>query len=164
MDDLFERPIPQPPQDIPKIPFIDASHHLQIEKDDKNCALYGISFIQGIGEMLKQPTIAGSVFELARSVKSNPSATAQLVRIFQEDLKAYLPCYYDASGSKKSQKEIEDFHLHQRWELGRRSISVLHPIKEPMIRISEKNLFLEKKTDSSPPVADEVKLNPLKKQ
>lgn len=115
----------------PKTPFIDVSHHLQQRDDDRNCVLYSTNFIQAMVEMLKQPAVADRVFELARNVKTNPAAIETLVHIFREDLKAYLPCYYDrATGTPKSDSELEAFHLNQRWELGGKSLSILHPVKQ----------------------------------
>lgn len=44
-----------------------------------------------------------------------------LTKIFREDLKAYLPCYFNSDGSPKSESELKEFHLKQRWELGSRA-------------------------------------------
>ena len=90
-----------------------------------------MNFIEAMVEMLKQPKIADRIFGLARTVKSNPDAPGILVHIFQEDLKAYLPCYYDkATGAPKSRAELEAFHLKQRWEIGGKSLSILHPLEQ----------------------------------
>lgn len=117
----------------PKTPFIDVSHHLQQDADDLNCALYNMNFIQAVVDMLKQPEVADRVVKLARVIKSNSSALEALVHIFQEDLKAYLPCYYDiATRAPKSHDELEIFHLNQRWEIGGKSVSRLHPFEPPV--------------------------------
>lgn len=119
-------------------PFIGASHRLQKDNDDKNCALYSLNFIQAIVEMLKQPEMADRVFKLARTVKSDPGAIKTLVQIFQEDLKAYLPCYYDiATGMPKSSKELETFHVSQRWEIGRKSLFIFHPVEQSALELEK---------------------------
>jgi hypothetical protein len=115
----------------PKTPFIDVSHDLQEAADDRNCALYSLNFIKAISELLKSPEIVNHIVELARSSTRDPSAIEQLVHIFREDLKAYLPCYYDRdTGLPKSPEEVEAFHLSQRWELGSKSVELLHPLEE----------------------------------
>lgn len=102
----------------PRTPFINASHHLQQASDDKNCVLYSLNFVRGIAEMLKQPAIAERVFALAYKLRmeNDTNAEKDLMHIFQEELKAYLP-YYQA-GKTRTSKEIEDFHLRQRWKMG----------------------------------------------
>jgi hypothetical protein len=115
---------------MPKTPFIDVSHHLQKEDDDKNCVLYSTNFINALCALLKQKEVADRVFVLAQSIKSDPNAIDRLVHIFREDLKTYLPCYYNAAtGTPKSNEELEAFHLQQRWEMGALSLSILSSCK-----------------------------------
>lgn len=115
----------------PRTLFIDVSHHLQQSADDQNCVLYSMNFIQAMVEMLKQQELAERVYELARVVKTDPGAMETLVHIFREDLKTFLPCYYDiTTGAPKSREELEAFHLNQRWEIGGKSLSILHPLDE----------------------------------
>ena len=113
---------------FPKSPFIDASHNLQ--ENDRWCALYSVNLIDGIVAMLKQPEMAEQVFKLACSVKAEPSAEEKLILIFRNKLKAYLPCYYDASGNRKPREEIEEFHLKKMWDLGSDSILLSYPLAQ----------------------------------
>lgn len=125
---------------MPKIPFIDVSHELQLADDDKNCAFYSLNFIQAITNLLKQSEQAERIFALANSVKSDPRATEILIHIFREELKTYLPQYYDAcTKAPKPRASIEAFHLNQRWEIGARSVSMLHSAS-----VSESGLFAPK--------------------
>lgn len=115
---------------VPKTPFIDVSHHLQLNSDDENCVLYVVNFIQGMVEMLKQPGMLDKVTSFAAAAQENVSAKEDLVRIFQDELRVYLPCYYDeATGIAKSQEALEAFHLKQRWEMGSKAISMRYPIR-----------------------------------
>jgi hypothetical protein len=145
-----------------KTPFVDASHHLQQAADDQNCVLYSMNFIQALTEMLKQPAVADRVFELACAIKTSPTAMEDLVHIFQEDLKADLPCYYDAvTKASKSPTALEDFHLQQRWEIGGKSLSLLHPLEETKAissaAASASGFFSEQPTDKT--AAEEKELN-----
>ena len=99
--------------------LIDASHDLQTDADDNNCALYTANFIQAIVEFLKKPEIANRVYSLAHSLESDPNAKKELIKMFQVDLRAYLPCYYDVkTGAQKPKQDLINFHLQQRWKLG----------------------------------------------
>lgn len=109
-------------------PLIDASHHLQLEEDDLNCALYSLNFIKAITQMLTDPAIADRIYRLAESVKKDPAAAQELTHIFQEELKQFLPQYYDQETKEpRTAAELEEFHLKQRWLMGALSISLQHP-------------------------------------
>ena len=115
-----------------KIPFIDVSHHLQLQEHDENCALYGINFINAITEMLGNNTIADKVYTLANKINSNDNQEAknEIINIFQNELKTYLPCYYDEhTKSSKSEQEIKKFHLKQRWNVGNLAISNINSLE-----------------------------------
>lgn len=112
---------------------------------------------------------------MARTVKSDSGAIKTLVRIFQEDLKAYLPCYYDvATGIPKSLAELEAFHLNQRWEIGRKSLSILHPIEQEVSVevLSDTSSHTSEKTAIAPPPLENntllntavLKIDPLVEQ
>ena len=112
-------------------PFIDVSHKLQIAEGDHNCSLYSFNFIKAIAELLNQPKMTSEVLALARNARHDPKAVEQLTFLFREKLKTFLPCYYQPDGQVKSPDELTTFHLHQRWEMGSKSIPILHPIREP---------------------------------
>lgn len=115
-------------------PFMEASHDLQIAKDDYNCVLYSLNFIEAMVKFLKQPDVADKIYSLAMCInqKNNQSEKAEieLVKLFKENLKTYLPNYYDKENSKKTLKTIQDHHLKQRWTLGCESLSLFYPIKQ----------------------------------
>ncbi len=108
---------------IPKQPFIDVSHQLQTHLDDFNCVLYGLNFVYGIVNLLNEPTMAEKITALSREIANDPDTSArdQLVEIFREQLKTYLP-YYDKTGQICSEQEIRNFHINERWELGKESV------------------------------------------
>ena len=112
--------------------FIDASHHLQVAADDANCGIYSFNFIHALIEMLKNPDIAEQAYQLAVATDQHkPTAETRLVRIFQEELKAYLPCYYEReTGLPKSIDELSDFHLKQRWTMGGQSLALSYPVQQ----------------------------------
>jgi hypothetical protein len=100
------------------IPFINASHNLDLEEYDPDAGLYSLNFRRAIGSMLKDKTIADNIYQLAKKVDQGEArAQEELAHIFREDLKVYLPCYYE-NGQTKSPEAIKDFHLRQRWNIG----------------------------------------------
>jgi hypothetical protein len=116
----------------PPTQVIDASHHLQTADDDGNCALYALNFVNAMLSLLNDSVSADKIYNLALDAnKNNQQAQTELVGIFRNDLKSLLPCYYDPSKSRpKSPEELKKFHLQQRWNLGGKSIQILHPLKE----------------------------------
>lgn len=111
------------------IPFIDASHDIQAAQDDGNCSLYGYNFLDAIAKMLNDKEIAEKIVKLAKLVsEKNVEAEYALQRIFTEDLKNYLPCYY-VDGQKKSFADLKEFHLAQRWNLGSDLLSQRYPAR-----------------------------------
>jgi hypothetical protein len=105
------------------VSLVDASHNLQIKEGDKNCSLYSFNFIQGIADMLEDELIADKVYQLAEQIDSGTesekeAARLALITIFREDLKHYIPAYYDANGHQKLSDQIKEHHLYQRWDLG----------------------------------------------
>ncbi|MBI2786038.1 MAG: hypothetical protein HYX60_06935 [Legionella longbeachae] len=117
---------------IETIPLIDVSHHLQTEKGDENCVLYGMNFIQAINKMLSDKQYAKTIYDLALQIKAgNVEAENSIKQIFQNDLKAYLLCYYDEKNKEpKSKEEIKNYHLKQRWEIGNQVLDILYPIEK----------------------------------
>ena len=106
-----------------QVPLIDASHNLQIKKEDNNCSLYSFNFIQGIADMLGDELVADKVYHLAEQIDSGTesekkAAQLALTTIFREDLKHYVPSYYDTNGHQKLYDQIKEHHLYQRWDLG----------------------------------------------
>jgi hypothetical protein len=111
-------------------PLIDASHNLQLEKNDGNCALYSLNFIKAITYLLSDPAVRDRVYSLAESVKKDPAAEQELTSIFQEELRKFLPQYYNQDTQKPaSMPELQAFHLKQRWFMGSLSISLKHPLE-----------------------------------
>lgn len=117
----------------PRTQVIDASHHLQTADDDGNCALYTLNFVNAIITLLNDPNRADNIYQLALNAnRNNKRAKKELVNIFQHDLKALVPFYYDqSSGRPKSPEELKQIHLEQRWNLGGKSIDILYPQKFP---------------------------------
>jgi hypothetical protein len=102
---------------------IDISLKLQEAKNDNNCVLYGIDFIQALIQMLKRTDIADKVCQLALDINQKSINSQQsekdLVKIFRRGIKAYLPDYYhNESSEKKSAEDIRKYHLRFRWNLG----------------------------------------------
>ncbi|AZL15921.1 hypothetical protein [Rickettsiales endosymbiont of Stachyamoeba lipophora] len=109
---------------LKKIPIIDASHNLQTTPDDENCVLYGINFIKALITMLGNGQIADKVYTLSHLVNQGDAQVKdELIKIFQEDLKSYLPMYYTAEKTIKSHEDIKKHHLKQRWNIGNETIS-----------------------------------------
>jgi hypothetical protein len=107
-----------------QIPFIDASHNLQLKEEDQNCVLYGSNFIEGIGKMLQDQNRADSIYQLAKRIdQGDTQANEELSLIFRVKLKDYLPCYYEKNGDTKSYEQIKEYHLHQRWDLDSEQLS-----------------------------------------
>ncbi len=78
--------------------------------------------------MLSDKQTADRIFNIAKTIQTDKNAEAELVKVFREDLKAYLPCYYDTdTGLAKSEEELREFHLQQRWELGGLSLPLRFP-------------------------------------
>jgi hypothetical protein len=103
-----------------KIPLIDATHPIQVQSDDMNCALYSLNFLNAIAQLTK--TQGQTIYGLAMKVNQGSNGQKQqasqaLSRIFREDLKKFLPQYYDSYGRLKSKQSIKDFHLRQRWDM-----------------------------------------------
>jgi hypothetical protein len=94
-------------------PFIDASHHLQTARDDGNCGIYTYNLLGAILKLLENPEKAEKVYQLALHGSQDA-----LIAIFREDLKSYLPQYYNADGSKKTEEELKLYHLQMHWDLG----------------------------------------------
>lgn len=94
-----------------RVPILDASNRLQTAPDDKNCALYTYNTMQALVKLLEER--GDRIYQMA--LKGEFEALKDL---FQEQLKAYLPCYFDAEGKGRSEAELKAFHLKQRWELG----------------------------------------------
>ncbi|MBA2651655.1 MAG: hypothetical protein H0U73_05255 [Tatlockia sp.] len=84
--------------------------------------------------MLKDIEVADRIYKLSLAVANpdnleNQKAKNALVRIFSEDLKSYLPCYYNQEDTKKSNEEIKEHHLKQRWNLGSASLPFFYPVE-----------------------------------
>ena len=140
-----------------KIPFIDVSHQLQVLNEDSNCTLYGYNFIEAIAKMLGEPSKAKRIFELAEAVdKGGLQASNELQGIFAEELKNYLPCYYE-NKKNKIPDDIKEFHLQQRWNLGSEILSyrysskpvVQEIIPEPKRVKTFKSIFSNQENSSS---------------
>ena len=123
--------------------FIEASHYFQTEAEDGNCTLYNYNFSLAIAEMLKNPAIREKVYQLAKNIdqKSRSAdfsekmislfeniigtdAQSQLVHIFKEELKPFLPCYYNSDNNPRPYADIKKFHLMQRWNIDSRQIAL----------------------------------------
>lgn len=103
--------------------MIRASNKLQTADDDLNCALYTHNTLQAAIKLLEQPEKAKAVYQHALTVANGTpaekdNAEKELVQIFREEIKTYLPCYFNSDGALKSEMEIKDYHLKQRWDLG----------------------------------------------
>lgn len=100
------------------IPFIDASHNLQITKEDNNCTLYELNFLNASVDLLSDPKNATRIYALAQKINpNNKDASIELQQIFQNELKRYLPRYYDNQLNTRTSNEIKKYHLEQRWDL-----------------------------------------------
>lgn len=109
-------------KDHRNVPFLDASHNLQIGKNDGNCVLYTNHMIQAIATFLGNNEIADEIYQLALTIndgsdEEKTEAEARLVKFFKQDIKPYLPFYYNEDGSAKSAEELMEFHLRKRWEV-----------------------------------------------
>lgn len=121
----------------PDFPFIPVSCNLQIDENDNNCVLYGLNFAEAVTNLLSDNNQADAIYDLACSATTNSQSIDTLNQIFQENLKKYLPCYYDPSTlAEKSHAEIEIFHLNQRWSLGNKFLTGLHSSET---RLAEEN-------------------------
>jgi DNA-directed RNA polymerase subunit L len=126
--------------------LIDASHDLQTDADDNNCALYTANFIQAIVDFLKKPEIANRVYSLAHSLESDPDAKKELIKMFQVDLRANFPCYYDVkTGAQKPKQDLINFHLQQRWKLG----TALLPAPSPKMETTASSGALAEKHEKA---------------
>lgn len=109
-------------KDIRQISFINSCHDLQV-KGDYNCGLYTFNFLQAIVELLRDQEKAERVYQLALQLNDSDipekrnEAKKELAWVFKEELKDYLPFYYDQNGLKKNEKELREYHLRQRWDL-----------------------------------------------
>jgi hypothetical protein len=43
--------------------------------------------------------------------------------IFKNNLKKFLPQYYDATGDQRHYAQLKDYHMHQRWEVSGQRIA-----------------------------------------
>lgn len=119
-----------------KIPFIDASHHIQVSPEDSNCTIYGYKFIEAVAKMLNEPLHAQRIFALAENVeKGNLQASNDLREIFNEELKNYLPCYY-TNKHHNAPADIKEFHLQQRWNIGSEVFACCYAPKPTAEKIS----------------------------
>lgn len=126
-----------------QIPFLNASHRIQIAKDDKNCVLYMIHFTKALISLLNQPGIEEQVIALSRRVASqqedSEQAKQELVNLFKEGTKRLLPCFFDPdSGEVKRYSQLREFFLKDRWEMGNQSLARSNPIKgEDLLLLKE---------------------------
>ena len=106
------------------IELLDASHHLQLDSKDENCVIYRLDFIAAMLKVLDDSSRSEHIYRLAETIggeashDAKASAKREMRMIFQEDLKQFLPQYYNPSGYPKSETEIKDYHLRRRWDLG----------------------------------------------
>ena len=108
------------------VTVIDVPTKLQTAEDDMNCALYTFNTMQAIVNMLQNKDTSEVIYKEALKIghgtdSEKKQAEEALTKIFRDDLKPYLPCYFNSDGSPKSESELKDFHLKQRWELGSRA-------------------------------------------
>lgn len=118
----------------PQIPFINASHKLQEEDGDRNCAIYGMQFIIAIIQMLLTKK-ADDVYQYAEEINQDnteikQNAEKKLIQLFTQDIKEFLPCYYTNEGKEKSLEELHLFHREERWRLGNTFFSMQYPPKK----------------------------------
>lgn len=125
------------------LPFIDASHDLQVANGDANCALYGYNFLEATARMLSDPDLSAKIYALAELTDqmddANAKADAQkaLQNFFRENLKGYLPCYYHDRNIKPF-SDLKKFHLAQRWNFSNELLSKAYPVP-----FASKELILE---------------------
>ena len=105
------------------VPFIDVSHELQ--KDNNDCTLYCFNFIKAILSMLENPDMAQHILKLSTDLMQIQSKV-ELTNIFRNHLKVFLSQYYDQTGKSKSENDLENYHLRQRWELGKMSLGLFY--------------------------------------
>ncbi|GAB4231674.1 MAG: hypothetical protein Tsb0021_10150 [Chlamydiales bacterium] len=110
-------------KDNRKVPFLDASHHIQTAKNDGNCVLYTNHMLQAVSTFLSHNENADKVYALALKVndgseEEKADAAEKLSTCFREDIKQHLPFYYNEDGSAKNEEELQKFHLRRRWEVG----------------------------------------------
>ena len=82
-----------------KIPFIDCSFNLQTNEDDSNCVLYTYDYIKAIANMCQDGTTTNRLVKNGKILfndHANQDAIKDLKQIFQEDVKSYLPQFYNA--------------------------------------------------------------------
>ncbi|MEY3183161.1 MAG: hypothetical protein RLZ35_1146 [Pseudomonadota bacterium] len=121
------------------IPFIDASHELrsrrtEVQGDkevvlDNNHFLYNLNFIRAITTYLEIPGNLEKVLDFARQGEQ-----ASLLRVFSMEIREHLPMYYNVNGDKRSEDEIVQFHLRQRWDLDSENLSTepKHVFNKPL--------------------------------
>lgn len=106
------------------IELLDASHHLQVDPKDENCVIYRSDFITATTQLLSDASQSERIYRLAEIIGAGTAQEAKRVAsremhmIFQEELKQFLPQYYNRSGYLRSKAEIKDYHLRRRWDLG----------------------------------------------
>ena len=111
----------------PKMPIISVPHPLQYEgENDNNCVLYSMQMIEALVNLLDEPCKAELVFKWAEAAnKKNLDAQDELFDFFSDTFRTYLPCYYNPiTREPKSPRELREFHLRQRWNIGSESFSM----------------------------------------
>lgn len=99
------------------VPTVDASFELQIEKDDMNCSLYTYDIINAYVKLFtERDFLLNELVELARNIDKD-GIKEQLLSILTSSVKQYLNQYYDSTGTRKSMREIKQYHMKLRWDL-----------------------------------------------
>lgn len=106
-----------------ELPFVDASHQLQTQAFDTDCALYAHNFAEAAGKLVRD----GVVEQLAAEQEAHdaPAFQRRVKETFQEEIKPHLRMYYDASGNPQDPKARMIEHYMQRWDLGGEAIALL---------------------------------------
>lgn len=105
------------------VTFIDASNLLQTAKDDINCSIYSFNSLQAALRMLEDKEMSETIYQNALKIGHGTDAEKKeaeeaLLKTFRDDIKAYLPCYFNPDGTPKPEEELKEYHLKKRWELG----------------------------------------------
>jgi hypothetical protein len=106
-----------------QVTIINASNVLQTARDDKSCALYTFNTLQAVVKLLEKKENSEKVYRHALNIAHGKESKKQVSQkamqtIFREDIKPLLPCYFNNNGKPKSESELKEFHLKQRWQLG----------------------------------------------
>jgi hypothetical protein len=106
--------------ELPKIPFLETSYHLQSASDNNNCVIYTLNNIKSIRRMLQDLELLTKLLELSKEKSKDSFQIA-----FTEGIKPYLPQYFDCNEEEctaHTPKELASYHAKETWDIGSKFI------------------------------------------